>query len=169
VRTVLLILGIAQSPLPNRDQKRKVDSSAASSVAISYSPAKAPPSSRLGSSETAEQPLSQKTRALIKLQTYGGYFSLTTELAELVGVSVEDLHEMLEQFLPNDPALSGEIMARLWATVLAVKVFEGTMMGEKSVWALVVEKAKAWMQGLPHVNEEDFQALGMMAETMLSE
>jgi hypothetical protein len=165
---VLLTLG-SQPPLPGSYQNQMVEPSAASSVAISYSPASAPPSARLSSSDTAAQPLSQQTRALIKLQMYEGHFLLTTELAELVGVPVEDLHEMLEQFLPSDPGLSDEIVVRLWATVLAVKLFEGTMAGEKSVWVLVVEKAKAWMRGLPHVNEEDIQALEMMAETMLSE
>jgi hypothetical protein len=132
------------------------------SIAIAYTPSSALPAERLSSSETAAQPLSLRTRALIDLQTYEGCFKLDSALAPLVGVSITVLEAKLAMCNVfsgggNSVGLSEEQKRKAWATMFAIKVFETQLAGEKSVWGLVVDKARAWMKAL--VGDEDVKEL----------
>ncbi len=57
--------------------------------------------------------------------------------------------------MPSDAGLSLEHRKKVWATVLAIKLFETQLAGERSVWQLVVDKGRAWMKGLTGVGAED--------------
>jgi hypothetical protein len=46
---------------------------------------------------------------------------------------------------------------RVWATLLAVVVFEKELADEKDVWELVVDKARAWMVALDRVQKESVE------------
>lgn len=37
--------------------------------------------------------------------------------------------------------------SKVWATVLAIYFLEGKMAGDKEAWDMVVEKARAWLEG----------------------
>ena len=113
-------------------------------IAISYSPSSAPPPARL-ESETGAQRLSQRTKALIDLQTSEGSFALDAALAAVVGVSVVDLEGRLGGFVLRGVGMSCDLRS-VWATVLAVRVFEMRLAGEWGVWQLVVDKARAWVR-----------------------
>ena len=65
------------------------------------------------------------------------------------------------------PGLSLEHGKQLWATVLAIKLFETQLAGERSVWQLVVDKGRAWMRGLAGVRAEDITLLEKMAGEVL--
>jgi len=113
-------------------------------IAIAYSPSSAPVE-RL-SSETRAQPLSLRTKALIDLQTFEGFFVLDPALAALLGIFITVLEARLKCFAPSNMGLSQEHRKSVWATVLAIRLFETQLAGEWSVWQLVVDKAKAWMR-----------------------
>jgi len=70
-------------------------------------------------------------------------------------------------FVPNNAGLSLEDRKKVWATVLAIKLFETQLAGERSVWQLVVDKARAWMGGLARVGVEDITQLEKMAGELL--
>jgi len=111
-----------------------------------------------GVKEKVEPPVARRTEpvpetprqvahGLIALQTFQGSFPLTLALAAILGVRLQDLEAKLMQFIP----VAGSTLIeerQLWATVLAVKMFEGRLKGEKEMWELVVEKAREWMAGL---------------------
>jgi len=146
--------------------KKYADQSSVPDVAITYSPLSAPPAARL-SSETGAQPLSKKAKVLITLQASEGSFPFAPTLATLLDVSLVDLEEMLKAFVPGNRSLSEGTRKSLWATVLAIKMFESKLAGEKSAWGLVVEKARNWMRGLDQVAEADIKALEEMAALIL--
>jgi hypothetical protein len=136
--------------------------SSLSDLGISYSPSSAPPPERL-SADTGAQPLSLRTKTLIDLQTFEGSFVLNSALATLLGVSSLDLEldASLMRFIPSSWDL--ELSKKVWATVLAIKLFETQLAGERSVWQLVVDKARAWIGGLAGVRAEDISQLEKMA------
>jgi hypothetical protein len=131
-------------------------------ISISYSPSSAPPPERL-SADTGAQPLSLRTKTLIDLQTFEGCFVLDSALATLLGVSIPVLEARLMWFVPGNAGLSPERRKKVWATVLAIKLFETQLAGERSVWQLVVDKVRAWMEGLAGVGVEDITQLEKMA------
>jgi len=45
--------------------------------------------------------------------------------------------------VPDYASLTPERRKKLWATVLAIKLFETQLAGERSVWQWVVDKARA--------------------------
>ena len=47
-------------------------------------------------------------------------------------------------FVPDDASLSPELRKKVWATVLAIKLFEMQLAAERSVWQLVVDKARGY-------------------------
>ena len=62
------------------------------------------------------------------------------------------------------------IRKKVWATVLAIKLFETQLAGERSVWQLMVDKARAWMGGVVAagvVGVEDITRLEKMAGEVL--
>jgi hypothetical protein len=137
-------------------------------IGISYSPSSAPPPERLSADTGAAQPLSSRTKTLIDLQTFEGYFLLDSAFATLLGVSIEVLEARLIWYVPasGNAGLSPE-SRKVWATVLAVKMFETQLVGERSVWQLVVDKARLWMGGLDEVGVEDIVQLEKMAGVVL--
>ena len=135
-------------------------------IGISYSPSSAPPPERL-SADTGAQPLSSRTRSLIGLQTFEGSFVLDSALATLLGVSITVLEAKLTGLSGNLAGLNAERRKKLWATVLAIKLFETQLGGEKSVWQLVVDKAKAWMGAMDGVGVDDITQLEKMAGEVL--
>jgi len=141
-----------------------------SDIGISYTPLSAPPPERL-SADTGAQPLSSRTKTLIGLQTFMGCFDLTPSLAGQLGVSISILEARLLSFMPSSNAgLSLDDRKKLWATVLAIKLFETQLAGERSVWQLVVDKARVWIGGLQVagvVGVEDIAQLEKMAGEVL--
>jgi len=135
-------------------------------IGISYSPASAPPPERL-SADTGAQPLSSKTKSLIDLQTFEGSFVLDSALAALLGVSITILDGRLTWLPANVVGLSAERRKKVWATVLAIKLFEKQLAGERSVWQLVVDKAKAWLGVVDGVSVEDISQMEKMAGEVL--
>jgi hypothetical protein len=106
------------------------------------------------------QPLS-RTKALVDIQTYEGTFELDSELAALLGVSIKDLEAKLVAF--NGGGLTQEQKRKVWATVIAIMVFETQLAGEKDVWGLVVDKARAWVSNMV----ENVEALEKLAGEVL--
>lgn len=131
-----------------------------SDIGISYTPSSAPPKERLAA-DTGAQPLSLKTKSLIDLQTFDGCFILNSALASLLGVSISSLEARLASD-NNHAGLSPELRKKIWATVLAIKLFETQLVRERSVWQLVVDKARAWMVAAG-VGVEDITRLEKMA------
>jgi hypothetical protein len=135
-------------------------------IAIAYSPSSAPPAERLAS-ESGAQPLSLRTKALIDLQTFEGCFVLDPALATLLGVSITDLEAQLSCFTPSNAGLSQEHKRSVWATMLAIKFFETQLAGERSVWQLVVDKAKAWLDESAIVGDADVKELERLVGEVL--
>jgi len=132
-------------------------------IGILYSPSSAPPPERL-SADTGTRPLSSRTKSLVDLQTFEGCFVLDSALAALLGVSLSDLEARLISSVPADPCLGPEYRKTVWATILAIKLFETQLAGERSVWQLVVDKARAWIAG---VGVEDIAQFEKMAVEVL--
>ena len=68
--------------------------------------------------------MSSKTKTLIDLQTFKGCFVLDSVLATLLGVSILSLEARLMWFVPDDASLNLELRKNVWATMLAIKLFE---------------------------------------------
>jgi len=130
-------------------------------------PSPKPPAitSSLGQSGLGDR---QRTMALIGLQTFEGSFSLTTKLAELLGLqwaSLEGKYQELTSIAARGSAvLSQDQMRCLFATLLVVAAFEHKSAADREVWELVVDKAKAWVASL--VKDDD---LGVKAEGLVQE
>src|SRR5258708_40289832 len=101
-------------------------------IGISYSPSSAPPKERL-SADTGAQPLSSRARSLIDLQTFEGSFVLDSALATLLGVSITVLEAKLTELPGNVAGLNAERRKKVWATALAIKLFETQLGAERSV------------------------------------
>lgn len=75
-----------------------------------------------------------RTTVLIELQTFEGSFPLSTKLAELLGTPWNDLEAKLGR---SRTCITGQVsektMKEVWATVLAVKMFEVRLASEKGV------------------------------------
>ena len=138
----------------------------ASEIAIEYLPSTAPPTERLSSASGA-QPLSLKTKTLIDLQTSEGCFVLDTALARSLGVSITALEDKLGYFVASNADSSQARIMSVWATVLAIKLFETQLAGERSVWQLVVDKAKAWIRNLAIIGDADLKELEKLAGEVL--
>jgi hypothetical protein len=144
----------------------KSSKSDTSDIAIVYSPPSGPPAERL-SSETGTQPLSLRTKALIDLQTSDGCFVLNPTLATFLGVSITVLKAKLECFAPSNVGLTQEQKRKVWATMLAIKLFETQLAGERSVWQLVVDKARAWIRYSAIVSDTDLKELEKLVGEVL--
>ena len=106
-----------------------------------------------------------RAKALITLQSFEGSFSLTSALASTLQVPLADLEAKLKTSSPSK--LGEEDKKKLWATVLAVCLFENKLGGEKDMWELVVEKANDWMSGLSSVQTTYVAELKRLAGEML--
>jgi hypothetical protein len=90
-----------------------------------------------------------RVKALIDLQSFEGSFSLTPALASTLQVPLNDLEAKLKAFTPIGSGKLGEQdTTKLWATLLAVCMFESKLGAERDTWELVVEKANSWLSGL---------------------
>jgi len=92
---------------------------------------------------------------------------LDPALAGLLGVSITALEAKLRCFVPSNGDLSEEQKRRVWATMLAIRLFETQLAGERSTWQLVMDKARAWMQGSAAVGGTDVKELGKLMGEVL--
>jgi hypothetical protein len=114
------------------------------------------------------RPLSprEKTVELIALQTFEGSFLLTEEFATLLGTNLAILETKLQQVSLVATLDMGQ-KKKLWATVLAVGMFERKLQSEKDVWELVVSKAKTWLSKLGGIGHEDLGNLKNLADEVV--
>ncbi|KAM3511248.1 hypothetical protein MY11210_005117 [Beauveria gryllotalpidicola] len=91
--------------------------------------------------------------AIIALQTFGGSWTWSTALEELLGVTREVAGEQLE------------VEAEVAATVCAVAYLEAKLADEEEVWELVVAKAREWLAVT--LGEDGAAALERRARQML--
>jgi hypothetical protein len=122
-------------------------------------------------SHEAKLPSTERERAvsLITLQSFEGSFALTSGLASILGTSLTELEAKLMEFVPTaGPRLPEEQKKRIWATVLALCLFEGKLTRERETWELVVEKAKNWISELDTVENNDVDRLQVLAKEVLN-
>ncbi|KAK8150730.1 hypothetical protein G3M48_009620 [Beauveria asiatica] len=100
--------------------------------------------------EDAKTPL----EAIIALQTFGGSWTWSAALEELLGVTREVAGKQLE------------VAAEVAATVCAVAYLEEKLADEQEVWELVVDKAREWLSLT--LGEDGVAALEKRARQMLS-
>ena len=87
--------------------------------------------------------------ALVALQTFDGSFPFSLALASLLGTTpLTSLEAKCRELLPSLDGVNEDERKRLWATLLAVVVFEQELASKRDVWELVVEKVRSWMAGL---------------------
>jgi hypothetical protein len=117
---------------------------------------------------SSSRPLSprERTVALIALQTFEGSFPLTQELAILLGTDLANLETKLQQ-VSLVAILDTEQKKTLWATMLAVGMFERKWHSEKDVWELVVGKAKTWSSNLAGIEQDDLSKLKGLADSVV--
>jgi hypothetical protein len=109
-----------------------------------------------------------RVKALIDLQSFEGSFSLTATLASTLQVPLIDLEAKLKAFTPTGSGKLGEQdKTKLWATLLAVCMFESKLGAERDMWELVVEKANDWISGLSSVQSTDMDKLRDLAREVL--
>jgi hypothetical protein len=71
------------------------------------------------------------------------------------------LKAKLGDFVPSHLGLDQALEEGLWATSLAILLFESGLTRERDIWVLVVEKARTWLSGL--ANGAGIQVLEKMA------
>jgi len=146
------LLKKASPPSPKKEYERSRDKKRES---LNYSP--------LSDVQVAPQVLRERTLALVALQTFEGSFPFTSALAALLGTTLVPLEAKLRGVLPTVAGLNEEQRRSVWATLLAVGMFEGELVNERDVWELVVEKAKDWITTLNGVDVETGVKLVMKA------
>jgi hypothetical protein len=99
---------------------------------------------------------------LVTLQSFEGFFPFTPALAAVLGISFNHLEAKLNEILPPVASLNEEQRKCLFATLLAVRLFERDLARQRDVWELVVEKARNWITGL--VGNEEAEAFEMKVE-----
>lgn len=105
-----------------------------------FSLTRAPPSSASRTQYAPTYDMDKKAeetdplQEIIALQTFEGYWNLEVPLLDVVGLSGQH---------------SGPqgVDSKVWATVLAITFLEGKMAGDKESWDMLVEKARAWLEG----------------------
>jgi len=109
-----------------------------------------------------------RVKALIDLQSFEGSFPLSATLASLLQVQLTDLESKLSAFTPTGSGkLAEQDKTKLWATLLAVCLFESKLGAERDTWELVVEKANDWISGLSSVQSADVDKLRDLAREVL--
>jgi Vault protein inter-alpha-trypsin domain/von Willebrand factor type A domain len=94
------------------------------------------------SSAMSEQ---EKMHELILLQNFDGSWDLGAALFAILGVKKETLAAVFtEEFKAK---LAGVMSEKVQATIAAIVFLEVRVRGEKEVWEMVVEKARAWVEG----------------------
>ena len=146
---------------PGASACSKISDSVSSSTSSASAPTPTPlsvPSSPPGGAVAPQLTVHDRAKALIKLQSFEGSFSLTSQLAAILDVSLTDLQAKLAEIT------TGQEKEKLWATVLALCLFEGKLMSEKAMWELVVEKARDWIST---IGNKDVEKLEGLAREML--
>jgi hypothetical protein len=86
----------------------------------------------------SQESSSEKVLALIALQAFDGYWpGDNIEVGRIMG---------LGSTIKNENLVTEE--KNIWATLLVVKFLEEKCVDEEGTWALVVEKARAWLVGM---------------------
>jgi hypothetical protein len=124
-------------------------------------PAYVPTSPPLAQAPTPST-LRGRTRALIAEQAFEGYFCLTVTFAASLNLSLSFLEAKLNEL--SVPLT--EDLRRMFATMLAVGVFEGKLSGEKEMWELVVEKARGWTDGVQGVQVGAEKLKGLVEDVL---
>jgi hypothetical protein len=88
--------------------------------------------------------LTEKLARLIELQTFDGSWPESEEIASILGFK-----EGVEWKVGVDKGV--------WITLLVVKWFEIMASEEEGVWEMLVEKARAWLEGCGVMNVEDLE------------
>jgi hypothetical protein len=86
------------------------------------------------------RPPSSRTQALIVLQTAEGFWDLENELASIIGRGLEDLRSAIK-----DAAGPQALVARAWATALALAWLELNAGDTRDEWRMLSEKARRWL------------------------
>ena len=87
--------------------------------------------SKVSSPSPVPMSASEKVHAIIGMQDFEGAWEYSDELVKILEVNVgKEIH-----------------ITKEWVTTLVIRWLEDKMQGEKDVWELVVEKARAWLQG----------------------
>ncbi|KAH7050492.1 von Willebrand factor type A domain-containing protein [Linnemannia elongata] len=95
---------------------------------------------------------------LIDLQTFSGFWEMTSELATAVGISLTVLKtEGADLGYNTDEEL------RILATALAISYFENTLAKDRDTWELVVDKAKGWLLTALQGNQDKMDELFVKA------
>lgn len=109
-----------------------------------------------------------RAKALIALQAFEGHFPLSLSLSQILGSPLSFLTAKLDQLSPVAIGLEVEARQKLWATILAIELFENKLKGEAEMWELVVEKAKVWVAGLPDVPQDDVKKMEVLASEVIN-
>lgn len=88
---------------------------------------------------------------IIALQTFEGCWNLEAPLLDVVGLSAQH----------NVPQ---GVDSKVWATVLAITFLEEKMAGDKESWEMLVEKARAWLEG---TEERVFEGKWTLAKQLI--
>lgn len=99
------------------------------------------------------QPLSGKVLALINMQEFDGFWPACVvdqlnEIAAILGVNIER-----EKVKGEVSSVRSNVEFEVWVTLLVVAWFVEKAASEEGTWALVVEKAKAWLAEIGEANQ----------------
>jgi hypothetical protein len=81
---------------------------------------------------------------LVVLQRANGSFELNDKLAQLVGVSLSELHAKLRRICSGE-ASEGK-QQQMWATALALAFLESRLGAIADDWAMMADKSRRWMR-----------------------
>ncbi|OAQ23505.1 hypothetical protein K457DRAFT_142708 [Linnemannia elongata AG-77] len=95
---------------------------------------------------------------LIDLQTFSGFWEVTSELATAVGISLT-----LLKTEGADLGYNTDEELRILATALAISYFENTLAKDRDTWELVVDKAKGWLLTALQGNQDKMDELFVKA------
>lgn len=88
-----------------------------------------------------------KVHTLIALQDFEGFWEYVADMYGIMSLKGKDFKEKR--------TLRGKEEARIWTTVLVITFLEQKMKAEEGVWDLVVEKARAWLEGMKGERERE--------------
>ena len=101
----------------------------------------APPSPAKG--DRSPKSAADRVLALISLQDFEGCWVPTTEVDEIMGFEI-----------PVNPKTGDQM---IWITLVVVCFLEQKMASEEGTWALVVQKARSWLEALELMNLEELE------------
>eukprot|EP00743_Colponemidia_sp_Colp-15_P001552 GILK01001694.1.p1 GENE.GILK01001694.1~~GILK01001694.1.p1 ORF type:complete len:912 (-),score=168.70 GILK01001694.1:111-2846(-) len=102
---------------------------------------------------------------LIQSQKIAGYWQLNSDLARLLGKSVQDL-EQGQQSLPSGLLESTSEASNIWATCLAIAAFQSQLSSQQGEWELLASKARKWLA--KHRTQDQVNELVAHAEKFIA-